>query len=133
MMNKKSFFLGAITGLVAGIILTLMASVVFAYVHRNSRGSDSIDYLERPVSYENKHETSFKVFQVLGGAALATEASDKIGDRIMYNGNTVMILGEDYYNDQIVTVKNPQRVGSYSYTTNGGMPMTVPVIEGEMK
>jgi len=51
----------------------------------------------------------------------------------MYNGNTVMILGEDYYNDQIVTVKNPQRVGSYSYTTNGGMPMTVPVIEGEMK
>lgn len=133
MMNKKSFFLGAITGLVAGIILTLMASVVFAYVHRNSGGSDSIDYLERPVSYENKHETSFKVFQVLGGAALATEASDKIGDRIMYNGNTVMILGEDYYNDQIVTVKNPQRVGSYSYTTNGGMPMTVPVIEGEMK
>lgn len=132
-MNKKSFFLGAITGLVAGIILTLMASVVFAYVHRNSGGSDSIDYLERPVSYENKHETSFQVLQVLGGAALATEASDKIGDRIMYNGNTVMILGEDFYSDQVVIIKNPQRVGSYSYTTNGGMPMTVPVIEGEMK
>ena len=132
-MNKKSFFLGAITGLVAGIILTLMASVVFAYVHRNSGGSDSIDYLERPVSYENKHETSFQVFQVLGGAALATEASDKIGDRIMYNGNTVMILGEVFYSDQVVIIKNPQRVGSYSYTTNGGMPMTVPVIEGEMK
>ena len=132
-MNKKSFFLGAITGLVAGIILTLMASVVFAYVHRNSGGSDSIDYLERPVSYENKHETSFRVFQVLGGAALATEASDKIGDRIMYNGNIVMILGEDFYSDQVVIINNPQRVGSYSYTTNGGMPMTVPVIEGEMK
>ena len=131
MMNKKSFFLGAITGLVAGIILTLMASVVFAYVHRNSGESDPIDYLEQPVSYENKHETSFKVFQVLGGAALAREVSNK--EYELYYGNTVMILGEDYYNDQIVTVKNPQRVGSYSYTSNGGMPMTVPVIEGEMK
>lgn len=130
-MNKKSFFLGAITGLVAGIILTLMASVVFAYVHRNSGESDPIDYLEQPVSYENKHETSFKVFQVLGGAALAREVSNK--EYELYYGNTVMILGEDYYNDQIVTVKNPQRVGSYSYTSNGGMPMTVPVIEGEMK
>jgi len=133
MMNKKSFFLGAITGLVAGIILTLMASVVFAYVHRNSGESDPIDYLERPVSYENKHKASFKVFQVLGGAALATEASDKIGDRIMYNGNTVMILGEDFYSDQVVIVKNPMRVGTYSYTNRTEMPMTVPVIEGEMK
>ena len=130
-MNKKSFFLGAITGLVAGIILTLMASVVFAYVHRNSGESDPIDYLEQPVSYENKHETSFKVFQVLGGAALAREVSNK--EYELYYGNTVMILGEDFYSDQVVIIKNPQRVGSYSYTTNGGMPMTVPVIKGEMK
>ena len=130
-MNKKSFFLGAITGLVAGIILTLMASVVFAYVHRNSGESDPIDYLEQPVSYENKHETSFKVFQVLGGAALAREVSNK--EYELYYGNTVMILGEDFYSDQVVIVKNPMRVGTYSYTNRTEMPMTVPVIKGEMK
>ena len=130
-MNKKSFFLGAITGLVAGIILTLMASVVFAYVHRNSGESDPIDYLEQPVSYENKHETSFKVFQVLGGAALAREVSNK--EYELYYGNTVMILGEDFYSNQVVIVKNPMRVGTYSYTNRTEMPMTVPVIKGEMK
>ena len=51
----------------------------------------------------------------------------------MYIGNTVLVLGKDFYSDQIVTVKNPQRIGTYSYTNNGGMPMTVPVIEGEIK
>lgn len=48
------------------------------------------------------------------------------------NGNTVIILGENYYSDQVVIVKNPQRVGTYSYTNKGGMPMTVPVIDGNI-
>ena len=64
---------------------------------------------------------------------IVTEASDKIGGDVMYYGNTVLILGENYYSDQIVTVKNPQRVGTYSYTTNGGMPKTVPVIDGQIE
>ena len=59
------------------------------------------------VSYENKTETSFKVFQVLGNAALATEASDKIGKDVMYLGNTAVILGENFYSDQIAK-KNVQ-------------------------
>lgn len=49
-----------------------------------------------------------------------------------YNGNTVVILGENYYSDQVVNVKNPQRVGTYSYTNKSGMPMTVPVIDGDI-
>ena len=49
-----------------------------------------------------------------------------------YNGNTVVILGENYYSDQVVNVKNPQRVGTYSYTNKSGMPMTVPVIAGDI-
>ena len=49
-----------------------------------------------------------------------------------YNGNTVVILGENYYSDQVVNVKNPQRVGTYSYTNKGSMPMTVPVIDGDI-
>ena len=128
-MNKKSFFLGVVTG----IVLTFVGLFVIGLVNQNSAGNDPIQYLEKPMSYENKKETSFKVIQVLGNKALATEASDKIGSDVMYFGNTVLVLGEDFYNDQIVTIKSPQRVGTYSYTTNRGMPMTVPVIDGEME
>ena len=113
-----------------GIVLTLAVLFVIALVNQNSVATDPIQYLEQPVSYENKSETSFKVFQVLDNAALAWEASDKIGGNVMYHGNTVMILGENYYSDQVVTIKNPQRVGTFSYTNNGGMPKTVPVLEG---
>ena len=128
-MNKKSFFLGVVTG----IVLTFVGLFVVDLVNQNSADNDPVQYLEQPVSYENKKETSFKVLQVLGNGALATEASDKIGSDVMYHGNTVLVLGENFYSDQIVTVKNPQRVGTYSYTTYGGMPKTVPVIDGEME
>ena len=128
-MNKKSFFLGVVTG----VVLTFVVLFVIGLVNQNSADNAPVQYLEKPVSYENKKETSFKVLQVLGNAALATEASDKIGGDVMYLGNTVVLLGENYYSNQIVKVKNPQRVGTYSYTNKGGMPMTVPVIDGEMK
>ena len=126
-MNKKSFFLGVVTG----IVLTFVVLFVIASVNQNS--SDPIQYLEQPVSYENKAESSFKVFQVLGNAALAREASDRIGGDVMYLGNTVVILGENFYSDQVITINKPQRVGTYSYTNKGGMPMTVPVIDVDMK
>lgn len=128
-MNKKSFFMGVVTG----IVLTFVGLFVYGLLKQNSVSNDAIQYLEKPVSYENKKTTSVKVFQVLGNAALASEASDKIGGDVIYSGNTVLVLGKDFYSDQIVTVKNPQRIGTYSYTNNGGMPMTVPVIEGEIK
>lgn len=126
-MNKKSFFLGVVTG----IVLTFAGLFVIGYVNQNEY--DPIQYLEQPVSYENKTETSFQVFQVLSNAALAREASDIIGGDVMYLGNIVVILGENFYNDQVVTIDNPQRLGSYSYTTNAGRPMTVPVVDGNMK
>ena len=125
-MNKKSFFLGLVTG----VILTFAALFIIGLVNQNSEANDPVQYLEKPVSYENKKETSFKVFQVLGNAALAIEISNK--EYKWFHGNTVVILGENYYSDQVVNVKNPQRVGTYSYTNNGGMPMTVPVIDGDI-
>ena len=84
------------------------------------------------MSYENKKETSFRVFQVLGNAALATEISAD-GVIQLFTGNTVVLLGKDYYNNQVITVKNPQRIGTYSYTSKDDTQMTVPVIEGEME
>lgn len=124
-MNKKSF----IWGIVTGIALTFVALFIIGLIKQSS--TDPIQYLEQPISYENKKETSFKVFQVLGNAALANEVSDKRLD--LYLGNTVVILGENYYSDQVVTFKKPMRVGTYSYTNKGGMPMTVPVINGGNK
>lgn len=128
-MNKKSFFLGVVTGIVLTFVGLFVIGLVL--VDQNSEENDPVQYLEKPVSYENKKETSFKVFQVLDNAALANEISNK--EYKWYNGNTVELLGENFYSDQVVTVKNPQRIGTYSYTNKGGMPMTVPVIEGEME
>lgn len=124
-MNKKSFIWGVVTG----IILTLSILFIIGLASQNTGDKDPIQYLEKPIKYENKSETSFKVFQVLGKAALASEISNE--EYKWFNGNTVVILGENFYSDQIVTIKNPQRVGTYSYTNKGGMPMTVPVINGE--
>ena len=51
----------------------------------------------------------------------------------MYLGKTVLIFGDNFYRDQIITIKNPQRIGTYSYTTNSGIPRTVPVVDGDIE
>ena len=127
-MSKKSFFLGVVTG----VVLTFVVLIVIGLVNEKSDANFPVQYLEKPVSYENKKETSFRVFQVLGNAALATEISAD-GVIQLFTGNTVVLLGRDYYNNQVITVKNPQRIGTYSYTNKNDMSMTVPVIEGEME
>lgn len=125
-MKMKSFLLG----LVAGIILTLVVLFIMGLAMQKSEETIHIKYLEQPVDYENKKETSFKIFQVFENAALANEVSNK--EYKWYQGNTVIILGKNFYNDQVIVIKNPQRVGTYSYTNNGGVPMTVPVLDGNI-
>lgn len=127
-MSKKFFFLGVVTG----VVLTFVVLIVIGLVIQKSDANFPAQYLEKPVSYENKEETSFRVFQVLGNAALATEISAD-GVIQLFTGNTVVLLGKDYYNNQVITVKNPQRIGTYSYTSKDDTQMTVPVIEGEME
>ena len=127
-MDKKSFFLGVLTC----IVLTFIGLFVIGLVSLKSENG-TIQYLENPVSYENKKETSFRVFQVFGNKALADEVSDTVGNSVLYLGNTVLLLGENFYSNQVVNVKNPQRVGTYNYTNKGGRSMTVPVIEGQME
>ena len=128
-MDKKSFFLGVLTC----IVLTFVGLFVIGLVNQISEDNDPVQYLENPVSYENKKETSFKVIQVLGNKALATEASNKGGRDELYLGNTVLLLGDNYYNDQVVNVKNPQRVGTFKYITNEKERMTIPIIGGQME
>lgn len=125
-MSKKSFFIG----FASGIVLTLVALFVIGVIIQNYETNVPVQRLDEPVCYENKTETSFKVFQVFSNGALASEISDE--EMKMYLGNTVVVLGKNYYNDQILTVKNPQRVGTYSYTNGAGLHTTVPVIDGEI-
>ena len=129
-MNKKSFFLGIVTGFV---IIFVGLWGLSAINQNSSEDEDPIQYFEKPKSFENKKETSFKVFQVLGNAALAREASAKYKSYESYMGTTVLILGGDFYSDKSVTVKNPLIIGTYSYTNKADMPITVPVIDGDIK
>lgn len=122
----KSFFLG----LVVGCILTFAGLFIVVLVNNDSDDSDLVKYLDSPVSYENKKVTSVKVFQVLDNSALAHEISDERFN--FYYGNTVMILGENFYSEQVIKIKNPKRIGTYSYTSNSGKPLTVPVLDGEI-
>ena len=127
-MDLKSF----IIGMLSGIALTIVGVFILAFIGLQGGKDDDIQFLEHPVSYENKKITSFQVFQVIDKkTALANEISNK--EYKWFNGNTVVLVGDDFYSDQEITVKNPQRVGTYSYTNKADIPMTVPVIKGEVK
>lgn len=129
-MNKKSFFLGIVTG----FVIIFVGLWGLSAINQNSSEDEApIQYFEKPKSFENKKETSFRVFQVLGNAALARESSAQYKGDESYMGTTVLILGEEFYSDKIVTVKNPLIIGTYSYTNKADMPITVPVIDGDIK
>lgn len=120
-MGKK--ILIYIAGIITGVILTF----VFAYAITNNKDkSDGIKYFKNEISYEDKSSTSFKVFQVLDNYALANEKSG-----YMYLGKTVLLISNDisFYSDQIIKVDNPKQIGTYSYENQGGMQLTVPVID----
>lgn len=118
-MEIGTFFLGAIFGMVI---------ILFIDWLENRKSKDYVRYFDESVSYENKKETSFEVYDVLDNAAIATEISLNYGRHKKYNGKFVLIRGEDFYDGQIINVKNPKRVGAYRYMLN-----TVPIIEGEME
>lgn len=118
-MDKK--FL--IIGVVIGFVLSFIFFMILGYVTQQKE-YNSIQYLEKPVSYENKKEASFRVIQVMDpNTALAHE-----GEYLTVGATTVVLLGSDFYSDQVVTVKNPQRIGTFSYVSGGGLQKTVPVI-----
>ena len=118
-MEIGTFFLGAIFGMVI---------ILFIDWLDNRKSKDNVRYFDESVSYENKKETSFEVYDVLDNAAIATEISLNYGKQKNYNGKFVLIRGEDFYDGQIINVRNPRRVGAYRYMSN-----TVPIIEGEME
>ena len=132
-MEKVYFFVGALIGGVIGIIAFELISTQNSKDNDTVQDCDPIVYLEKAESYEGKGETSFKVFQVLSDAALATEIFWERDKRRKYFGKSVLIRGKDFYDGQIINVRNPRRVGTYRYTDITDVEMTVPIIEGEME
>mgnify|MGYP000869809834 CR=1 FL=1 len=90
------------------IILDNNRSVFLANIGgQQETKNDAIQFLEHPVSYENKKVTSFQVFQVIDkSTALANEISDK--EYKCFNGNTIVLVGDDFYCNQVIAVKRPQ-------------------------
>lgn len=119
-MKKVLIF---IAGVVVGVILTFV--VLYMYTQgQDAEDNKDLVYYEQPKSYENKKTAKFKVFQVFDDAALAKESSGYD----MFLGTVVLLLGEEFYTDQVVEINNPQIIGTYSYMTKDERPLKVPVI-----
>lgn len=78
--------------------------------------------LSTPIPFEDNKNARFEVFQSLDGYALAHARENRT-----YYGAVVVLVG-NYYDEQIVKIKNPMIVGRYTYTSKNEMEHTVPVI-----
>ena len=129
-------FLIFILGVIIGAVLMYFGIDYLPFEKKGPK--EKIEYFDNPISYENKKSTSFKVFQVTPYGALANEISNTTYK--YYSGTTVLIKNGKFYNDQVIDVKNPIQVGTFSYqtkenqvlgTTVGGDYITVPIIDLE--
>lgn len=128
-IEKKSFFLGVFIG----ISIVCIGIVTLAIILKSREPAPMISQyellhtFEKPKSYEKKVVSSFKIYEVRGEYSLAKEVSDNNPNT--YNGKLVSIIGRKFYNDQIVTVKNPLWVGTLPEEYNSKL-IIIPVIEG---
>lgn len=117
-MKKKSFFIGAASGAVLMFVILWIVGMV-----ATNNTNSAINYFETPLSY-NKQYASFKVFQVLqNDAALAFDETD-----ILHCSDVVLLIGNNFYDKQIVEIVKPQIVGTFNYQTKRNDSATVPVI-----
>ncbi len=123
-MKKLLIFIG---GVVTGIILTIVVSVLIA-------GINLTDITLFEEDGECISENSFKVIQVLdSGEALANELEQR-SYGTMPTGLTVLFLNEDgesYYDNQIIEIPSGQcakQIGTFKYPTRLGVEKTVPVV-----
>lgn len=128
-IEKKSFFLGVFIG----ISIVCIGIVTLAIILKSREPAPMISQYEllhtfkNPKSYEKKVVSSFKIYEVRAEYSLAKEVSDNNPNT--YNGKLVSIIGREFYNDQIVTVKNPLWVGTLPEEDNYKLKI-IPVIEG---
>lgn len=144
-MKKHLIFFA---GLVVGAVLTFG----ILWLVGKKKQNDGMKMFEAPVNYEQKVMSEFKVFQVLGNAALAKEVDYETEESLarkreretegiesdhvrvlnmasgVMDGKVVLLLGEGFYNDQRIKIDHPKQYGTYSYPNNMGMINTVPIV-----
>lgn len=134
------------------IIRTLFAGIAFSFgvncaaIPSNGTTTEKVEnaveeeewpfhWFDTPRSYEGKKWATFKVFQVLspyGVIALAREESESYySEASRFYGKVVLLQGKDFYDDQILTVKKPQILGTYRYKNKDEHTLTVPIIGAE--
>lgn len=149
LMKKYLIFFA---GLVVGAVLTFGILMLVGKKKQN----DGMKMFETPVSYEQKVMSEFKVFQVLGNAALTKEVDYETEESMArkreseaegiesdgavmaaisctlasgdLDGKVVLLLGEGFYNEQRIKIDHPKQYGTYSYPNNMGMMNTVPIV-----
>ena len=121
-MKKGIIF---VLGMITGIILTLAFGVYVSYF--NNPGIIGLEMFEKPGDY--MEHSQFKVFQVIEpGYALA------YNDDFLSEGEIVFIIPNEtqqFYDGQKIVLKSDQRaqhVGTYKYSSKGGIEKTVPAI-----
>ena len=123
-MNK---FISHVVKALLAIILVVTTSC------SGSKQNDVVKYLDKPVSFENGGTKSFQIFQVISedaNAALATEGHGGLSFfNYLVNGKIVLLLGNTFYDGQVVYVESPMQVGIYRYETKDNEIKTVPVID----
>lgn len=113
-----------VLGIITGIVLTI-ALAFCVYLSKNM-GIIGLEMFDEPG--ENLGYTQFEVFQVIDSGYALAEADGNFGA-------TVFIIPNDkqeFYDHQIITLRNDQcaqRVGTYKYSTQGGLDKTVPAIK----
>lgn len=107
--------------------VVLAIAVIGIVLFFTTRG---LDYnVTEESSYENKTEAIFKVLQIHDSkSALATESSDTVDNVIKFNGNTVLLVGEEFAEGQIVRLKDPKTIGDFTYRAKTGKDATVKVL-----
>lgn len=137
-MNKKSFLIGTLLGLVIGAVSTFTVLCIVGTANNTEDTSihssadkkpDGFKGFEHPISYEGKKKVSVKVMQVFDDFALAIEEGTRFDDEILYDGKVVMIIGGNHYIDEVININSPQQIGLYTYFNRYNRQMTVPVIQ----
>lgn len=114
-------------GVLTGIILTLLLSVVIVIVGNTSDSSymSGLTLFEEPG--EVMTDSGYEVFQDLGnGTALANSEDNIVMTVLLWNQD-----GNPYYDQQKITLpkgKCFRQIGIYKYESRRGFDKTVPVV-----
>lgn len=123
-----------ILGFLCGVLVTIGGVFALGYFAGGNSNSQDIVGLTRIENGENIQGKQFKIFQVLKPNVALAHLTNKPEERYDSDEVLVLLVGEanaQFYDEQKITIpagKSIKRVGTYSYTSKGGLARTVPAV-----